>query len=595
MRYDRSVRKDLNQSQSGTPIDTEEDRYTFGGPIWNFVGNYTTTISNTSFNEARLSYGSNKAPIVCNKSGTGGSAELAKAPIGTFAHIEYPGALFGCPEFDGLEGEENIVLTDNVAMSRGHHQIKLGVQANQVRTIIDATNGNEGLWSHPIDRLFDRSDPATYPDLFSGLVSPTLAKWRQWNSYWYAQDTWRATNTLTLNLGLRYDIDRSVTAGNDFVDAKNARIVQRFGGGRLLQKAHVDANNLAPRLGFVWTPTQDKRTMIRGSAGVFYDQNHNNFNSIYIGTLVADGVTAFNANNPLANPFYDAADPAGSADALRAFLARNYPFFPDLSLAPIAPERVVRLDPHLKVSYTVQYSGGFGHTLGRGLTLGADYVHADGKAMPVFLNDNVTLANGIYSSTDRRFTAVVTLKNAGTSRYDALLAQTQYRSRNAHAGVSYTLSRATSNNEGTIFDGSATNPFDLSEDEGPDNTDRRHNVVLNGSCLFPLDIQMAAIAIYRSAAPYSVTTRFQLDTDPFRDRPEPRNSRRGDTQSTVDLRLSKIIRIDKLRITAFWELFNAFNTDNFIDYAGSLESSGFGQPLAALDKRRQQLGFRVDF
>src|SRR6185295_7977631 len=151
------------------------------------------------------------------------------------------------------------------------------------------------------------------------------------------------------------------------------------------------------------------------------------------------------------------------------------------------------------------------------------------------------------------------------------------------------------NNEGTIFDGIATNPFDLSEDEGPDNTDRRHNFVLNGSYLFPRGIQLAGIAIYRSAAPYSVTTRFQLDADPFRDRPEPRNSRRGDGESTVDLRLSKNVRIGPLRVTGFWELFNAFNTDNFTAYAGSLESSGFGQPLAALDKRRQQLGFRIDF
>jgi hypothetical protein len=39
----------------------------------------------------------------------------------------------------------------------------------------------------------------------------------------------------------------------------------------------------------------------------------------------------------------------------------------------------------------------------------------------------------------------------------------------------------------------------------------------------------------------------------------------------------------------------ALNTDNFINYAGSLDSSSFGQPLAALDKRRQQLGFRIDF
>src|SRR5205823_1803899 len=271
-------------------------------------------------------------------------------------------------------------------------------------------------------------------------------------------------------------------------------------------------------------------------------------------------------------------------------------YFPDLSLAPIAPEVVDRLDPDLKVSYTAQYSGGISHNFGGGLTIDADYVHADGRDMPVFLNDNVKFENGVYSTKDPRFAGISTLKNVGTSRYDALLTQTQYHWRNAHAALSYTLSKATSNNAGGIFgNGSATNPFNLSEDQGPDNTDRRHNFVLNGSYIFPLDIQLAGIAVYRSAAPYSVSTRFQLDADPFRDRPEPRNSRRGDSESTVDLRLSKIVRIGTLRITGFWEMFNAFNSDNFVSYQGSLQSSSFGQPLAALDKRRQQLGFRIDF
>ena len=119
--------------------------------------------------------------------------------------------------------------------------------------------------------------------------------------------------------------------------------------------------------------------------------------------------------------------------------------------------------------------------------------------------------------------------------------------------------------------------------------------MLNGSYVLPLDFQIAGIATYRSAAPYTVTTRFQLDSDPFRDRPEPRNSRRGDSESTADVRLSKILRLGSLRITGFWEMFNAFNGDNFVSYSGSLESSSFGQPLAALDKRRQQLGFRIEF
>ncbi len=596
VRYDRSVRRELNLSQTGSAADTKEDRYAFGGPIWNVVGNYTATLGNSSFHEARLFYGSNKAPVVCNKSGAGGNAQLAKAPTGTFAHIEYPGALFGCPVFTGLEGEENIVLTDSLSMSKGRHQLKVGAQVNQVRTIIDVTNYHDGFWSHPTDRSFNRADPTTYPDVFIGNVGPAVAKTNLWNSYYYIQDTWQANEDLTLNLGLRYDIDRSVTGGNDLVDAKNARIVQRYGGSALLRKTKVDYNNFAPRIGFAWTPERAGSTTIRGNGGIFYDQNHNNFNAIYIvNTLLSDGFTQFDANNPLQNPFYNPADTTGSASALRAFLARNYPFFPDLSLAAVAPEVVDRLDPDLQSSFTTQLGGGLTRDVGRGLTLDVDYVHADGRNMPVFVDDNITVQSGVPSTADRRFARILTLKNVGTSRYDALLTQARYRWSNGHSGVSYTLSKATSNNEGGIFGGTATNPFDLTEDQGPDSADRRHNLVLNGSYGFPFGIQLSGIAIYRSAAPFSVTTRFQLDSDPFRDRPEPRNSRRGDDERTVDVRLSKIVGIGAFRVTGFWEMFNALNTDNFVNYAGSLQSSSFAQPLAALDKRRQQFGFRVDF
>jgi hypothetical protein len=233
------------------------------------VGSYTTTLSNSSFNEARLLYGSNKALIVGNKSGTGGSAQLAKAPVGSFAHIEYPGAMFGCPTFTGLEGEENIVLADNLTMSSGRHQLKIGAQANQVRTIIDATNYLDGFWSHPTDGLFDRADPATYPDAFISNVGPALAKTNLWNSYYYIQDTWQAIDGLTLNLGLRYDVDRSVTAGNELVDAKNARTIQRYGGAPLLQKTKVDYDNFAPRIGLSGRPSVPDARRFVGVAAFF--------------------------------------------------------------------------------------------------------------------------------------------------------------------------------------------------------------------------------------------------------------------------------------------------------------------------------------
>ena len=79
-------------------------------------------------------------------------------------------------------------------------------------------------------------------------------------------------------------------------------------------------------------------------------------------------------------------------------------------------------------------------------------------------------------------------------------------------------------------------------------------------------------------------------------RPESRNSRRGSTEKSTDLRVSKIIRLrGRASATAFWEMFNVFNVDNWLRYQGSLQSAQFGLPLTEGPKRRQQLGFRFDF
>ena len=122
----------------------------------------------------------------------------------------------------------------------------------------------------------------------------------------FALDNWQVRNDLTLNLGVRYDIDRSVTVGNEFVDAKNASIVQRLGGTPPLSKINVDYNNVSPRLGFAWTPTKDRRTKIHGAVGLFYDQNHGNFNAIYtINSLLSQSTNILVAVNPADNPYWD--------------------------------------------------------------------------------------------------------------------------------------------------------------------------------------------------------------------------------------------------------------------------------------------------
>jgi outer membrane receptor protein involved in Fe transport len=593
LRYDRTNRTDTNQTQSFGALETEEARNKFGGPIWNVVGSWTSTLSNTKFNEFRGVYGSNKPPIICNKSGTGGVANLDQGPPGTFSLQAYPGAVFGCPIFTGLEGEQTIQLIDNFSWATGRHQLKAGAQAYQVRTIIDVTNFHDGYWVMPdADRIFDINDPATYPIVFNGNTGRVDVHANLWNWYVYLQDTWQLNDRLTLNLGLRYDLDNSVKAGNEEVDRKNAQLVARYGGTPPLQKTKADTNNIAPRVGLVFTPGSDKRTTLRAAGGRFYDQNHNNFNAIYYAnTLLADRFIVFDATDPFSwGPF-------GSPEALQSFLAQNFPFFPDLSKAQAPSDIINRNDPRLGVAYTDQATAGVSHDFGHGFIVDADYVFSKGKGAPLYIEENVALVNGQYIQPDPRFNSISTLKNLGTSTYNALLTQVRYRGKKGGAQISYTLSKATSNSSASIFGGGApTNPLDLSEDQGPDNADRRHNLVVSGNYTFPWDIDLAEIFVYRSGPPWSVTTRDQLDSDPFADRPEPRNSRRGDSFSTFDLRATKGIRLrGRVRAAIFWEVYNLFNTDNFYSYTGRLGSPLFGKPSAAYEKRRQQGGIRIDF
>jgi outer membrane receptor protein involved in Fe transport len=593
LRYDRTNRTDSNQTQSFGALETEEARNRFGGPIWNVVGAWNATLSNTKFNEFRAVYGSNKPPIVCNKSGTGGNANLDQGPPGTFSIQIYPGAVFGCPIFTGLEGEQTIQLIDNFSWSKDRHQFKAGAQAYQVRTIVDITNFHDGYWNFPNDIAFDINNPDSYPDVFQGNEGRVNVKANLWNYYFYVQDTWQLNDRVTLNLGLRYDIDNSVKTGNEYVDQKNAQLLARYGGSPPLEKTKTDLNNIAPRLGIVFTPSADKRTTIRAAGGIFYDQNHNNFNAIYYAnTLLADRFIVFDANDPFS------ADPFGGSDALRRFLAQSFPFFPDLTNAPAPSDIINRNDPHLKVASTIQATAGVSRQFSNRLSVDLDYVYAHGRDIPIYIEENVALVNGEYIQPDPRFNTIATLKNVGKSNYNAGLVNVRYRASKGMAEVAYTLSKATSNNNTNIFGNSPTNPLDLSEDQGPDTTDRRHNLVVNGNYRFPLDIQLAGIWVYRSAPPFSATTTLQLDSDPFRDRPEPRNQRRADSFSSVDIRASKGIKIgDRVKATLFWEVYNLLNTDNFVgtSYQQNIRSPIFGKPTAAYEKRRQQGGFRIDF
>ena len=416
----------------------------------------------------------------------------------------------------------------------------------------------------------------------------------------YAQDTWQVHNNLTLNLGVRYDLDLTPTTVNDYVDDYNARIVARLGGSSPLAKSEADKNNLSPRVGVVWVPTADRRTTLRSSLGFYYDQNHWNFTDIYLNeTLLALRRISLNANTQANNPFWTPGNTAVGIAAMRAFLAKNYPAYPDFTNLPFQGETILGVQPLYKIPYSANFAVGVTHEIGNALSARADYVHTRTYDASTGPDTNwVQNSNGTYSRRDPRYGNITLVGNGGSIWYNGLEARIDYHpSARGRAGLSYTLSKTRSNTSTGLSTGGTTNPFNLDEDLGPDDNDRRHNLVVDASYIVPkIDVQLSGLSVYRSALPYSVTTSFQLDSDPFTDRPEPRNSRRGSTERGTDVRVSKILRFNsRYQATLFWEVFNVFNVDNWLRYQGSLQSAQFGLPLTEGPKRRQQLGFRFDF
>lgn len=594
---------------AAAPLETLETRQTFGGPLWNALGNLATTVTNTAFNELRVTYGVNKPWILANiGGGLGGSALLSAAgyntttgnPTGRFARITYPGASFGATSFTGLEGESNLFLIDNFSFVRGRHQFKIGGVLARQQMYMDVEAAHVGIWSFTQDKAFDPNDPSSFPSSFSGNIGSGIANPAEWNPSVYGQDTWQLRNSVTLNLGVRYDLDLSPTAVNPYIDPYNQRIVARLGGAPPLQPSVADKNNVSPRLGVVWVPNDDRKTTLRSSFGFYYDQNHWNFTDIYLNeTLLALRRISLNANSQGANPFWTPANTAIGIAAMRAFLAQNFPAYPNFSALPFQQETILGVQPNYKIPYSANFAMGVTREFGTTLSARADYVHTRTYDASIGPDTNwVQNAAGTYARKDPRYGNITLVGNGGSIWYNGLETRVEYRSSaSARAGVSYTLSKTTSNTSTGLSTGGTTNPFNLNEDLGPDDNDRRHNLVVDGSYLMPrVDVQIAGISTYRSALPYSVTTSFQLDADPFSDRPESRNSRRGGTEKDTDLRISKIIRLGGRRMgTVFWEMFNVFNVDNWLRYQGSLQSAQFGLPLTEGPKRQQQLGLRFDF
>jgi hypothetical protein len=177
------------------------------------------------------------------------------------------------PNQDGSQDRE---LTGDLTWTKGPQTIKFGVQANWLQSYFNSSQSTSGTFS--FDGRFS-GDP--FADFLLGDVSqvgisnPVLAEQRTPLTHFFAQDDWRVTPRLTLNLGLRYELNPPAVDVNPGITNFNLATGQLVvagppGSGRASQSLlGVDDHQFAPRLGFAYA-FLDNKTVVRSSYGIFY-------------------------------------------------------------------------------------------------------------------------------------------------------------------------------------------------------------------------------------------------------------------------------------------------------------------------------------
>lgn len=413
----------------------------------------------------------------------------------------------------------------------------------------------------------------------------------------WLQDDWAITPRLTLNLGVRYDLHL-----NAFVN--DVELGPFLPGNR-----PNDTNNIAPRLGFVYS--LNDRTVLRGGFGQFYGEIQNlHFAKIFSQSLVVevanDGRADFAANphnGPLPTYEQALANVCTPADPFRPGCVRR-----SISNTVYGPDGVV--------AYSYQSSIGLQRQIGTTMAVSGDYLFTGGRKEPFGRNINLTYnpatgANYRFTDVNRRpypdWGAINMIFSEGRSNAHGLeVTFTKRFSQRWQAAANYSLSGKWNATAPPVRD------FPPAPDMGGEYTlaafDQRHRAVVNGIWDAGGGFQLSGIYFYGSGQRFSTTWGADLRdagiSGEARLRPDgtivPRNNFVGEPIHRVDLRLQERVPIGgRARVEGIFEVFNLFNRANYGSYTTREDSRAYGQPVLnqniAYAPRTLQLGLRVAF
>ncbi|HVG28758.1 MAG TPA: TonB-dependent receptor [Pyrinomonadaceae bacterium] len=487
-------------------------------------------------------------------------------------------ANFGTATFSPLARDTSLTeLSDSVSAQLGAHSVKGGADFLYNRIDILFPGAFQGVYNFSSLSDFLSGNYLNFQQAFG---APSQLQSNP-NFGAFAQDEWRVRPDLTINAGLRYDVQ--------FLPAPIT----------------TDANNVAPRLGVAYAPG-DHKTVVRAGFGIYFDRIPLRATS---NALQRDGGKYLVAQLAPA----DAGAPV--FPGVLASLPSNLPTRPNIT----------RVDSNIRSSYSEQASLQIERELPGGASLSVGYLHLRGLHLILSRNVNVpTLtaaqarAQGVANlgRPDPQWGNISRFESSGDSYYDGMVVS--YNQRAASWGsfrASYTLSKSI-DDSGNFFFSTPQDNSDLRGERALSDNDQRHRLTLSGTLESPRGkrgeglrralggFQFSYIFSYASRLPFNVVTGNDRNADTNNnDRPAGvgRNTGRGFSFASLDLRVSRRIKLsERVRVEAIVEGFNVLNRANLsvpnnVFGTGATPLATFGQPTAAFDPRQVQVGLRLNF
>ncbi|MEO8036541.1 MAG: TonB-dependent receptor, partial [Acidobacteriota bacterium] len=324
----------------------------------------TTVINSSLFNEVRGQYAKDREPGAANSTD----------PEATIRQGASVALIIGRNSFSPRETTiTRKQFADTVTYVLGNHTLKGGFDYNQDH-ILNFFPGNfSGVYVFNSLSDFQNKKAASYLQNFpgagtsGGTTHPNLT-----DKSLFFEDQWQVMPALTLNLGLRYD--RQDFAQPSIRNPDPALLAAGLDTSRI----HEDGNNIAPRLGFAWTPAGDSRTVVRGGYGVFYGRTP----AIMIGTAHSqNGIQVVSIQFPIANiPTYPGTYTT-LPDALKSLPQNIFVFAPDFQ------------NPKVE-----QTSLGFERGLTSDISVGVTYQYVKGSDLPRTADINVATPTTVTST-----------------------------------------------------------------------------------------------------------------------------------------------------------------------------------------------------